>query len=780
MPETGGPLARHADLGAADTVNDVKPTTVRLLTAVLAVLAGLVALAAQATPAGARAAGAQLGARPASAASPASAARSVAAGRAAGAQVHPVLIIGLSGLRWSDISPEATPALWRLAEHGSVGSLVVSAVRTRTCPADAWLTLNAGARATAESSAAEPCQRPAVLPAPGRPAAGAAAGASIPAMAGIERANVQYSYNPCWGVLGTGAGPAGCSSPISPGQCATAIGPGAALALASRSGQVAGYETIDAGVRSVGRCPLTVADLGVLPVGGDGPAGRARVQVARAADRTAGRLIAAAPAGAIIVVAGLGDDNAPHLRAIIVSGPGYGAGLLRVASTRQPGMVLVTDLTPSVLAWRGRSVPRHVVGSPILAASRGALPATIRTLTGQDTAAQVYRDTLVPYFLIYGFGEGVVFGLLALILRGADPVRTRRRRAAYRVAGVIAGAVPAGSFLASLVPWPVLPHPALLLYGMGVAWAGVIAAVALSGPWRRDPLGSPGFLGAVTIAVIGVDVITGSHLQLGTPFGLNALAAGRFYGIGNNALGGYALGGILCAAWAARVVLRRTGHRGRAAGAAGAIALVTVIAAGWPGFGAKVGGTIAMVPGFLVLLAAIAGIRITPRRAAVVAVSGLVLIAILAVLSYVASGSGSSDVGAFVGHVLHGGAGPILRRKVSANIGSLAENPATPIVPVVVVVTGLMLAWPERLRLQTVVRAMRAEPLLRPLLGAMWLVGVLGWLADDSGVTVTASALPFALPLVIAIVTGIAQQDAAGPSDLDANARSAPAPDRAG
>src|ERR1039458_1180098 len=70
-------------------------------------------------------------------------------GRAPAARepAHPVLIIGIPGLRWSDVSAQTTPALWRKATAGSVGSLVISAVETRTCPADAWLTLNSGARA---------------------------------------------------------------------------------------------------------------------------------------------------------------------------------------------------------------------------------------------------------------------------------------------------------------------------------------------------------------------------------------------------------------------------------------------------------------------------------------------------------------------------------------------------------------------------------------------------------------------------------------------------------
>ena len=66
---------------------------------------------------------------------------------------HParhVVVVGISGLRWSDVSASATPTLWRLAGQGSVGSLVDYAVKPLTCPADGWLTLNAGARAQSD------------------------------------------------------------------------------------------------------------------------------------------------------------------------------------------------------------------------------------------------------------------------------------------------------------------------------------------------------------------------------------------------------------------------------------------------------------------------------------------------------------------------------------------------------------------------------------------------------------------------------------------------------
>jgi len=44
-------------------------------------------------------------------------------------------------------------------------------------------------------------------------------------------------------------------------------------------------------------------------------------------------------------------------------------------------------------------------------------------------------------------------------------------------------------------------------------------------------------------------------------------------------------------------------------------------------------------------------------------------------------------------------------------------------------------------------------------LAMMWLVAVLGWFADDSGIIVPATALPLALPLGIALLAGVPLSD---------------------
>jgi hypothetical protein len=290
-----------------------------------------------------------------------------------------------------------------------------------------------------------------------------------------------------------------------------------------------------------------------------------------------------------------------------------------------------------------------------------------------------------------------------------------------------------------------------------VALAVVIAGGALLGCRNRGPLAPLGVICLFTVAVLGFDVMTGSGLQLETPFGLSVLEAGRFYGIGNEALGIYGLSGLFGAAWLALVLLHRHAPSRRPAVlAVAAVAVFTVFASGWPGFGGKVGGTIAMVPCFLLLGMVVAGVRLNWRRILLVAVSGLALFAVFALISYLVPATGHSDIGVFAGNTLHGRSGGLLLRKINSNLGSLSVNAFSPLIPIVAIVTGLMLWRPAWFRLTTMPAAFAAEPLLRPVLGVLWLMPVLGWLANDSGVIVAAAVLPFALPLAIAILAAAA------------------------
>jgi hypothetical protein len=649
-------------------------------------------------------------------------------------QARHVVIVGISGLTWNLVTPTATPELWRLATAGSVGSLVDYAQQPLACPADGWLTLNSAARAQGP----RPCTS---LPA----VAVTGSGATVPAMPRIIADNNQFHESPDWGLLGTLA------------SCATAVGPGAALALAAPDGTVRSYLPSPAGLsRSVlARCPLTVVDLGQV---------QDQRALASTVDHQLSAIAAGLSPGTLLLVtapgaaAGTGHGavpaGPPHLMSVVVSGPGFAGGVLESSATRRPGIVALTDLTPTVAAWLGVAIPAGTVGARITRGDRGDLASTVTALIARDRAEQVWMSVHGWFFVGYAVAGALAFGLPALIFWGPAEERRRRRARCWRIAGVVTTSVPLASYLANLAPWWDWPDPAWWLGGMTAAWTLVVAAAAASGPWRRDPLGPFGAVCGATLLLLAVDVMTGSRLQLDAPFGLSLLVSGRFYGIGNDALGVYCVAALVAAAWLATVASRahRTGPPLVLAAAVGALA---VVASGWPGFGAKVGGTIALVPCLVLLAAWFAGARVGRRWALPVAVSGVIVFLVFAVISYLLPGAGVSDMGAFAGNLVHGRGGELLERKIDSNVGSLTLNLFSWLIPVAAVAAAAALWRPAALRLRTLAAAFAALPVLSVLAWIAWLVLVIGWFADDSGVVVPAVALPFAVPLTIAMAASV-------------------------
>ena len=135
---------------------------------------------------------------------------------------------------------------------------------------------------------------------------------------------------------------------------------------------------------------------------------------------------------------------------------------------------------------------------------------------------------------------------------------------------------------------------------------------------------------------------------------------------------------------------------------------------------------------------------------------------VFALVNYFVPATGHSDIGGFVGQLLHGGADATVQRKISSNLGSLTANPFNLVIPVVVAGLGTIVAWPARLHCPLLARAYRQIPLLRAALAAVWLTAALGWFAEDSGVTVPAAALPLVLPLVIVILLSLPPEGPGG------------------
>ncbi|GAA3092230.1 hypothetical protein GCM10010530_17040 [Kribbella aluminosa] len=615
-----------------------------------------------------------------------------------------VVLVGVDGLKWSDVSASGTPNLWRLVGESAVAAVSVRTVDVVGCAADAWLTLNTGVRTAAPRGESGGCVAPGGLVARG----------SVSRWSDIEMLGTQSSYDPEFGLLAAGAAQRGC---------ATAVGPGAGLALADARGQVAHYTAQLQGA-DLNACPLTVVDLGGGPLA--------------AVDAEIGKVRAAVPSAELVIV-GLPDGTAPHLQALLVHGGGN--GLLDANSTRHRGLVQLTDLTPTVLSALGVASPDRAVGS-VLRTESGAPrdpQALVQQLGQFDRAAQTIDRNVTAFYWLAGVGALVASGLLIAFGRS-------------RWLLLVSASLPVASFLANLLQWWRFSAASLVLWIGVIGWAVIVGTVARFGPWRRQRLGSAGFVAAVTAVVLAADVVTGSRLQLSSLWGLSPLDAGRFYGVGNVAFGALAMAVLISGAWVASVLPRRW-----AVLCVAGIGLAAVVADGWPSYGADFGGVLALVPGVAVLVVAVAGIRVRARWVLIIGAGAVAAVVGIALLDWSRGSGRRSHLGNFVQQVFDGTAGSTLHRKVDANVQSFAGRPwLAVLVALVVLLTAVLVIRPERLRAAQV---LNTEPVLRPCIAACLVTAVVGMAANDSGVIVLGICCAVALPLLVHAMRDSATQD---------------------
>ena len=256
------------------------------------------------------------------------------------------------------------------------------------------------------------------------------------------------------------------------GGCVRPIGPGAALAAATSAGTVTGYAPYDARTlpRAAGGLPgdLRRRRRGARP-GRRGPgatrsARRAsRAAQVRAVDARVGQVLAAAPAGADVLVASLSDaGESERLRLAALRGPGRGprhagvhlhpagrAGPARRPHRHGPGPRRPARTRPASAATRCACVPAD-------GTSAAAAADRLQRLVDYDQASHEVHSLVPPFFngwvivqiLIYAFvavvwrrrwgSEDTRLRLLRLVPAGGDH---RRRRARVDLPGQPAAVV---------------------------------------------------------------------------------------------------------------------------------------------------------------------------------------------------------------------------------------------------------------------------------------------------------------------------------------------------
>jgi len=682
-----------------------------------------------------------------------------------------VVVVGVAGLRWADVSPEATPALWSLAQHAAIGTVAARSVRSSACPADGWLAISAGARAADAAGATE---------AECRTLSDPVLGAPVPGWSDYLAAVRDQSYDARLGTLGSALRASGVS--------ASGFGPGAAIALADPAGALVGdhhpVPTDPAALRdelvgAMSSSRLVVIDGGVVRDGSGSPDSRAGAVAAiesRVAAVLAALDVARSSAGldpTFLLVSLADSGTTPQLQLAAALGPPADAAagrfddaLLAAGSTRQPAMLQVTDIAPTIVTALGLPPDADggaFVGAPIRADGSGGSTAERLDLV-LDTArhASAAGPVVTPFF-------GWLFGLLGLLVVVVVAGLARRSfdrpgaLRALRIVGVAFAATPVASLLANAVPWWRSGRPGLALAALVLAGVAVIGALALLPRSRRRPLGPTTVVAAITTVVIAADVVAGAHLQVSAAMGVQPLVAGRFYGFNNSAFAMFAASSLLLAAALANPLVRN-GRRGQAAALVGVIGLVATVLDGAPGIGSDFGGPTALFSAFAVLALLAAGIRLTWTRVLGVLLAGGAIVGVFAFVDWLRPAASRTHLGRFVQTAIDGGVWPVARRKLGQSLGPVfgSWTGLLALAAVILIVVGLWQAWRRSARApdggaltqlagDEGAEALRTElPMLRPVVLALAIALGIGFLVNDSGITIPAIGIAVALPLLLA------------------------------
>ncbi len=684
---------------------------------------------------------------PAAAASPGSPVTSPGSPAASGAlhsdqlsQPAPVVVLGTGNLTWATLQAKAShastgddpstseagtsgagSAAAHLLSFASQAEPINLAVRTpadRTCPADGWLTLGRGARASAVGPTAS-CTGP-VAP------------------------SASDDVSPLVRTLGQDVS-------------IVAVGPGAQLATGAPEGSPGTTASPASSSPSLPEALSAGADLTIVDTAEGASTDAERITALDEALRTVQEQ---ARPGTRILIASLADDEAPGpqmavLPAGTTSARGSSGGLVVGTSTHRAGLAQLTDLTPTLTtaltgrkdpAFDGQALSLPATGkASATAADTTAAPddARITRLADDALHARASQLTVLPTGVLLVVSAAALLVWAALALRGPQPDRRPAVRRRVARAAIVLSALPTALLLVNAVPWwragsregsPSAWAPAAALTAAVVIAACVVGLaagiVAPAHRWRSRPLASPApsssgldaatvpgpagsadpvpsqtspelpdtaprqaeatspepaspsppparaalvaLLVAATIPLAWlVDAAAGAHLAFNNPLGMNAVVSGRFYGVSNTAfaLVAGALVVVIAGAWEAlgrgrRAALVLTGLLGGAA----------LVVDGAPQLGADVGGALTLVPTLAFLGAGLAGLRLSRWRWLAIGAATVLVVGGFAVVDLLRPG-GPTHLGRFARQVADGSAAGVLERKAYALVGPFVTRP---------------------------------------------------------------------------------------------------------
>lgn len=596
------------------------------------------------------------------------------------------LVLTTTGLTWEDIDAGATPTLQCLADRSGLGAMNTTSAAPPQTLADGIESLHTGYRGGA---------------------------AHAPASAGIPKPPRDQ-----WAQLAAPSARVDLAAPDASTRIADALQRGAIVEADASEVPATGDRT--AALRAL---DAQVADA-LAPLGGCR---------ADALPRTLFASVAAPEPAS-------GPAPAPALQ--VVMDTAHPGEVLTSGATKQDGILVLTDVLPTILASHDAQPEGRIPGQEITAVPTPDAQLHVRDRTA---ATRLVDAAQVPALLSW---MGLGFVGMALLL--APPLA--RRPALARLGRALATigplALPVG-LLAQALPWWRAQHPALALTAWVWAGSAALSALVLLGPWRRHRLGPPGASAALVAGIVLAESALGSHLQVGSPLGAQPVTGGRFYGLSNH-LFGLVLAGSLMALLC--LFARVRSPRGRVVWSLGVGAVVAGVCVA-PTMGADFGSMLVTVPTFGLLALLVSGVRPRLWHVLALGLGGAAAVLGVSFLDWLRPPAQRTHLGRFIDDLLNGDLLGVVTRKAAQNLDMTLGIPGLALVLLLAALASAAMLLPQRLRwrrltaLDAEVDAARAVRIA--LVAGTWF----GYAVNDTGPVLVAAVLavwmmllPAALP----------------------------------
>ena len=612
------------------------------------------------------------------------------------------LVIVTSGLGWEDVSPEATPTLQCLADRSGLGAMNTTSTTVVSTQRQGVETLRTGYRGLAEEA-----PRTSGIPTPPTDQ-----WEQLPV--DVTTLNLGGS-----GAEASGADGTDVAEALGAGDLVEVIAPSLpengdparADALTALDGTVAAVLEELGGCEAAG-LPRTL----LVSVAATDPEDPAEVERTGAvASRTVGLQV--------------------------VMDTAFPGQTLTSGATKQTGVVVLTDVLPTILGSHDASADGLIPGQPLRGVDHDD-PQQL-ALDRSLAAAEVDAAT-VP-----ALGSWLALGVIGLVMILVPPLARRPRvRAIGRALAAVAPlALPVGLF-ASLVPWWRSENPTLAL--TGVVWGGclLLSAIVLGGPWRRHPFGPVGVSAALIAVLMLGESATGSRFQLSSPLGSQPISGGRFYGLSNH-LFGMVLAAAMMALLCLFTVLATARARTLWTLVVGGLVAAVCVA---PSMGADFGSMLATVPAFGLLALLVSGIRLRLWHVLALGAGGGAAVLGVSFVDWLRPAEDRTHLGRFIDELLSGELLTVIIRKLAQNVAMTTGYPALLVVMILALLASVAVLMPRILRWRSLAALDQQHPTAYAVRLCLVVGTWVGYLVNDTGPVLVASIFGIWLALLPAVL----------------------------